>query len=176
MKLNSMVIKEVAGNLYNLNDLHKASGGDDKHKPSQFMRNQQTIDLANEIAKRCEFAPFRKVAGRTGGTYACKELVYAYAMWISPEFHLKVINCFDAVVSKNPVLLSSLDRINSEVKRSTAELMAVVNESSATIADLKKHGSDWGAYGAAIRKVKLEATKQLNAVKAELQLKLDLLG
>jgi hypothetical protein len=97
-------------------------------------------------------------------------------MWISPEFHLKVIQCFDEVVSKNPVVISNLDRISSEVRRSTKELMAVVDESSITLAELKRHGSDWGSYGAAIRKVKADATKQLNAVKAEIQLKLDLLG
>lgn len=86
--------------LYSLNDLHKAAGGADKHRPTFFMRLDTTQALMTEI--RC--ADLHTIASRiiTGrgkpqGTYVCKELVYAYAMWVSPSFHLKVIRAFDAM-------------------------------------------------------------------------------
>lgn len=51
--------------------------------------NLQTQELINENVTTG--IPVVTVEGRNGGTFVCKELVYSYAMWISPKFHLQVI-------------------------------------------------------------------------------------
>lgn len=78
-------------NLYSLNDLHKASGGEPRHKPSNWLANKQTADLIAEI----EIAGIPAIQKKQGlGTFVCKELVVHYGMWISPTFSLKVIRAF----------------------------------------------------------------------------------
>lgn len=82
--------------LYSLNDLHKASGNLNKHRPKYWLDNEQTKALINEITKD-GISPLNvKHGGLNSGTWVCKELVYAYAMWISAKFHLQVIRAFDA--------------------------------------------------------------------------------
>lgn len=82
-------------NLFSLNDLHVSSGGNLKHKPSNFIRLDTTKDLMAEI-ERCENSniALKVIRGAQGGTYACEELMLAYAMWISPKFHLVVLRAF----------------------------------------------------------------------------------
>jgi KilA-N domain len=48
-------------------------------------KNKQTTNLAEVlITEKQGIKPIDAKAGRYGGTYACKERVYAHAMWISP--------------------------------------------------------------------------------------------
>ena len=97
--LNNLTIASneirLLDDLYCLNDLHAASGAEKKHQPSNFIRLEHTQSLLAEIDKSSDVRSIKKVKGRHGGTYVCKELVYAYAMWISPKFNLVVIRAFD---------------------------------------------------------------------------------
>jgi len=95
---------------YCLNDLHRAAGAQDKHKPAFWLRNEQTEQLISELQISNSEAPEPVSVIRGGkeqGSYVCKELVYSYAMWISPQFSLRVIRTFDAAVSQ-PVTSNSL--------------------------------------------------------------------
>lgn len=91
--------------LFSLNDLHKASGENKSQRPGEFLRLDPTKALIAEI-ETAGYPAVKTVEGRNGGTYACRELVIAYAAWISAAFHLKVIRVFlgqqAAVVSSQP--------------------------------------------------------------------------
>ena len=120
-------IRQDEDGRYCLNDLHKASGDDKKHFPAYFLRNQQTKDLIEVIegekddlqicisknmnsanshsSKNNHYENSHSAVkvingGNSKGTYAVKELVYSYAMWISAKFHLMVIRAYDAMVMK----------------------------------------------------------------------------
>ncbi|RAU43422.1 MULTISPECIES: KilA-N domain-containing protein [unclassified Pseudomonas] len=86
---------------FSLNDFHRAAGGEKRHAPNEWMRIGQAKELAEEIGKAGIPGLRTARGGRAPGTYACKELVYAYAMWISPTFSLHVIRTFDSVAAND---------------------------------------------------------------------------
>jgi len=103
-------IRQDAEGRYCLNDLHRAAGGEKRHQPSDWLRLKNTQDLVAEltvsgIPGTQQIQPLAVMqGGLLQGTYVVKELVYAYAMWISPAFHLKVIRAYDAMVTAPPAL------------------------------------------------------------------------
>lgn len=96
LTIHNISIRQDIEGRFCLNDLHKASGGEDKHRPTYWLKNQQTIDLQKEI----EIDGIPSIVKKQGlGTFVVKELVYSYAMWISAKFQLVVIRAYDALVT-----------------------------------------------------------------------------
>lgn len=101
---------------FSLNDLHRAAGGKKQQQPSNWLRTDTTKALIRQLSNSSEsyisrgvtpqirgneevpIAPVSSRVGGDGGTYVVRELVYAYAMWISAAFHIKVIRAYDALM------------------------------------------------------------------------------
>lgn len=106
--IENVIIRQNEQGLYCLNDLHKVAGNENRHQPKNWLSNQQTKELIEQITSDGGIPLSVIKGGISQGTYACKELVYAYAMWISPAFNLKVIRTFDSVVVKKS---SEVDKV-----------------------------------------------------------------
>jgi len=123
-------IRTDAENRYCLNDLHKAAGSLKHHQPAKFAENSTTQDLIQAIREQSpnsEIDPYRSVRGGTNpGTYVCKELVYSYAMWISPAFSLKVIRAYDRLVSGEAPMPFSIDNLPPAIARQVGGIIKAV--------------------------------------------------
>ena len=105
IEIDGAVIRQDHHGRYCLNDLHKASGGEQKNQPRYFLENKQTQELVQALTTSgIPLLPVEVInGGNNRGTYVVKQIVYAYAMWISAAFNLKVINTFDAVVTQKHI-------------------------------------------------------------------------
>lgn len=95
LTIANITIKTDAEGRYCLNDFHKAAGGEQRHQPRYWLANQFTEELLAEISG----IPLVSKTGRNGGTFVIRKLVFAYAMWISPKFHLEVIDAYDRLTT-----------------------------------------------------------------------------
>jgi phage antirepressor YoqD-like protein len=96
LTISDITIRRDASGRYCLNDLHRAAGDAQRHRPKYWLDNQQTQDLLAEVS----IGGIPPIEAKQGlGTFVCRELVYAYAMWISPAFHLKVIRAYDHLIT-----------------------------------------------------------------------------
>jgi hypothetical protein len=126
--IGPVTIHQSANGLYLLTDLWKASGGNDADRPNKWLKLESTKKYTDYLDKK--MTPINPVSNSESdgtipsitfrqsfyetvkgnfsndipqGTYVNKNLVYSYAMWISPAFHDLVIATFDALVNANTV-------------------------------------------------------------------------
>ena len=117
ISIAGLTIEQNGNGLYSINDLHRASGGLAKHRPENWYRLQATINLISFLESQAQNQGNIKVIetvsgkdigsqeknqcnpiGDIQGTFVCRELVVAYATWISPQFFAHVIRTFLDVV------------------------------------------------------------------------------
>lgn len=109
-----VVIAQDQAGRYCLNDLHKASGNEPRHQPARFLANQYAQDLVAALSTTTQIPVVIANGGAHPGTFVCREVVYAYAAWLSAAFHIKVIRTFDAVVSGDLVVAQQIARPKSD--------------------------------------------------------------
>jgi hypothetical protein len=98
--ITDVAIRQDSQNRYCLNDLYKAAGSQSKHQPSKWLITQQSIELVEYLKANESITRIPVIFSKQGvGTFVIKPLVYAYAMWISPIFHLHVIEAYDSLVT-----------------------------------------------------------------------------
>ncbi|SMF97756.1 KilA-N domain-containing protein [Methylomagnum ishizawai] len=97
LTISEISIRQDEQGRYCLNDLHRASGGENRHRPSLWLKNRQTVELMKELKKAGipAFSSRQKI-----GSFVHQDLVYDYAMWISPAFKVKVIRAYDAIATQ----------------------------------------------------------------------------
>jgi len=98
--IGNVTIHQSDNGLYLLTDLWKSSGGNKKDQPNKWLNLIETqryisyLGTKTENVKKSSY--FLTIQGKDNqGTYVCRQLVYSFAMWISPAFHDLVIDTFD---------------------------------------------------------------------------------
>lgn len=157
ISISNVAIRQNDNRFFNLNDLHQASGGSKAHQPANWLRNQQTQELIAEIEAEGGKAYTTSKGGENRGTFACKELVYAYATWISAKFFLLVIRTFDRVAN---------NRLSDGIKpaKTTADDRTGLRQAVAALVGRK--GIDYSsAYSMIHQRFNVEAIEDIPAGK-----------
>lgn len=71
-----------------------------------FLNGSSTSELLYtlEASEEFDFLPYETKAGRNGGTFVVRELVYHFATWINPDLYLQVIRSFHELKLQNKAL------------------------------------------------------------------------
>lgn len=135
---------------FNLNALHRASGGKKNKQPSNWLRLDTTQELIGELTQELSGSsdmrndteiPVSLVnvvqGGRRQGTFVHEELAIEYAGWISARFRIKVNRTFRDYKS------GKLNPINpDQISRKSLAQMVIESEERAEVLMLENKAKD----------------------------------
>lgn len=110
LKLNDKIVEVTMDDngRYCLNDIYKASGGNDNKKPSKWLRYQKELDVVKVESGLKVLIPedFDSYVIQTGKaratkTFGSRKTVFKYAMFISKDFYESVVTAFDKLSTGN---------------------------------------------------------------------------
>ncbi|WP_370429533.1 KilA-N domain-containing protein [Klebsiella aerogenes] len=86
---------------FNLNRIHEASETNASKRPGSWLRGARAKELIrlNTTAQICALEVIN--GGDNRGSYAVEPVLYAYAEWISADFHQAVVTAFTALVNND---------------------------------------------------------------------------
>lgn len=115
-------IRLDADGRYCLNDLHRAAGGAKKDNPTYWLTSNKAQDLVQELSDTGNPVTVIR-GGLSQGTYVVRELVYAYAMWISAAFHVKVLRAYDTLQTQGVAVAehAAEDLLKNPLSRPTGD-------------------------------------------------------
>lgn len=96
-----VVIHRSENGLFNINDLHSASGAGSAKRPPNYMRTAEAKRVIARLeAKHGPGVHETVVGGVAPGTYVHKHLAYAYATWLDDEYMLLALEILDEVTNR----------------------------------------------------------------------------
>ena len=111
-KYEANVLENVGrdGEMLSLTDLWRAAGSPSGKEPAQWLRQDATtqlIETVSEILNMCQTHIIKSRRGKSGGSYAHKNIALDYAKYLDPALHVLVNEVFFQRLEeeKNPELI-----------------------------------------------------------------------
>lgn len=185
LTVNNCTIRQGEDGLYCLTDMWVSLGKEEKLHPRNFTRLKETKKEI-EFLNRADVRSLKTTRGQhSGGTWACKQLVYSYSMWVSAEFKFAVIDAFDALANNElekavsiAKTVTKLEMINAHKELifhdESKSAMDKLNGITANESEYKSTVSDAGSALSKCRGQKADYADKKQTLQNELQLTLSI--
>lgn len=135
-----VVIHRSDNGLFNINDLHKASGANQSKRPPNYMRTAEAKRVIARLeAKHGPGVHETVVGGDAPGTYVHKHLAYAYATWLDDEYMLLALEILDEATNK---IVNGVQSAFQILADKYGEVYALNHSSSEKLAKAHKENQD----------------------------------